>query len=207
MSSIGKAIGKVVGGITGASDSADAAVSAAGIQAASSQQAVVEQRRQFDEIVKLMEPFVTLGTEAFEAQGDLLGLGEEGSQQAAIDALMAGPEYQTLLKEGEQAILQNASATGGLRGGNTQSALMEFRPNLLSNVINQRYSRLGGLSQLGQASAGMQASAGQAAASNVGNLLQQQGAALAGGELAAGNLTRNAFGDMLKIGTGIAGLF
>ena len=98
-------------------------------------------------------------------------------------------------------MLQNASATGGLRGGNTQSALMQFRPDLLAQVINDQYSKLGGLTQIGQASAAGQASAGMQNASNIGALLADRGAALAGGQLAKGSVARNTFGDLLGIGS------
>ena len=96
-------------------------------------------------------------------------------------------------------MLQNASATGGLRGGNTQSALMQFRPDLLAQVINDQYSKLGGLTQIGQASAAGQASAGMQNASNIGALLADRGAALAGGQLAKGSVARNTFGDVLGL--------
>jgi len=116
------------------------------------------------------------GGGALQAYQDLLGLGTPGAQQQAIRGIESSPEYQALLRSGEEGILQNASATGGLRGGNTQGALAQFRPQLLSSLINQRLGQLGGLTQLGQASA-----AGQA--SSVANLLTQQGAAQAGGAL------------------------
>ena len=55
-----------------------------------------------------------------------------------------------MLGEAENALLQNASATGGLRGGNTQSALSELRPALLTSLIEQSYSRAGDLAGYGQ---------------------------------------------------------
>ena len=58
-------------------------------------------------------------------------------------------------------MLQNAAATGGVRGGNTTGALATYRPQMLTQLIDQQYARLGGLSaqgygassQLAQASA------------------------------------------------------
>ena len=91
-------------------------------------------------------------------------------------------------------MLQRASATGGLRGGNIQAALAQFRPQMLQQAIEQQYGRLGGFAgaglgvteQLyrgGQASAAGQASQAQTTGANVANLLGQQGAAQAGGAL------------------------
>jgi hypothetical protein len=54
---------------------------------------------------------------------------------------------------------------------------------LLSSLIEQQYGRLGGMTQLGQRSAAGVGAAGMESGTNVANLLSQQGAALAGGEL------------------------
>lgn len=207
MSTIGKAIGKVVGGITGSNDAAKGAQQAAQTQAGSAQAGIDEQKRQFDAIIALMKPFVTQGQSAVTAQGNLIGLGGVGKEQAAINALQNSPTFQALAKQGETAILQNAAATGGLRGGNVQGALAQYRPQLLNQQIQQRFANLGDLTQFGQAAAAGQASAGQSSAANIANLLGQQGAALAGGQLAKGGAQRQAFGDLLQIGGAIGGFF
>jgi hypothetical protein len=127
------------------------------------------------------------------------GVTAQQAQAQAIQQIEQGPEFGAMFRQGENAILQNASATGGLRGGNTQGALAEFRPQVLNQLINQQLSRFGGIAQMGQASAAMQANAGQANANNISGLLQQQGAARAGASLASGQ----AFGNVLG---GIGGL-
>ena len=83
-------------------------------------------------------------------------------------------------------MLQRASATGGLRGGNIQGALAQFRPQMLNSLIEQQYGRLGGMTALGQQSAAGVGAAGQQTGVNVANLLGQQGAAQAGGQIAQG---------------------
>ncbi len=199
MSFVGDFIGDTIGGITGAKQQGKAAERAAQIQAGASDQAIAEQRRQFDTLIELMSPYVTSGNQAIGQQGALIGLGGQQAQQDAISQLEQSPMFTSLLRQGENAMLQNASATGGLRGGNTQSALMQFRPDLLAQVINDQYSKLGGLTQIGQASAAGQASAGMQNASNIGALLADRGAALAGGQLAKGSVARNTFGDVLGL--------
>lgn len=205
MSSIGKAVGKVVGGITGSGAAAEAAQDASGVQAKASQAGIDEQKRQFDKIVELMKPFVTAGTGAVGQQQALLGLQGAKPQQAAIQLLQNQPYFQSLVKQGETALLQNASATGGLRGGNVQAALAQFRPNMLNQAIQQQFANLGGLTQVGQASAANQASAGMGSAANIANLLAQKGAAQAGGVLAGGSKQYQAFGDLTKILGGLSG--
>jgi hypothetical protein len=73
-----------------------------------------------------------------------------------------------------------------LRGGNIQGALAQFRPALLSSLIENQYSRLGGMTSLGQQSAVGVGNAGMTTGTNVANLLGQQGAAQAGGQIAQG---------------------
>ena len=199
MSFVGKAIGSVVGGITGAKQAGKAAEAAAATQAAAAQAGIDEQKRQFDKLVELMSPYVTAGTGAMAEQQALIGLKGQEAEQAAITKQEQSPIFQALTQQGENAILQNASATGGLRGGNVQVALSQFRPQVLNSLIEQQYNRLGGFTRTGQAAAAGQAEQGMASADSISNLLANQGAATAGGQIAKGNVGRQAFGDILGI--------
>lgn len=194
-----------VGSITGAKQAAQAGQVAGQVQAQASEAGITETRRQFDTLVQLMAPFVTAGAQSLQAQQNLVGLGTPGAQAGAIAGLEASPEFRALMQQGETAILQNAAATGGLRGGNTQAALAQFRPALLSQLIEQQYGRLGGITQLGQASAAGQASAGMQSGQNIANLLAQQGAAQAGGILAAGGKQAQIFGDVMQTAGAVKG--
>lgn len=189
--------------------------------------------------VPTLEKFAAVGVPALEEQQAIAGLLGPERQAQAIAKIEQGAGYQSQIQAGEEAILQRASATGGLRGGNVQAALGQFRPALLQQAIEQQYGKLGGLaatggtvardlatsgqgateflSRLGQASAVGQAAggsssataignlftgqtqAGERSAANIANLLGQQAQATAGGQLAAGNVTRQAFGDALGV--------
>ena len=229
--------GIAVGGATLISGmaQADAAESAAQTQAGASQAGIAEQRRQFEAIQKLLEPYVQAGTgaisqlqpfqqagaQAFEQQQAIAGLRGPEAQRAAIAQIEQSPFLQSQIQQGEEALLQRASATGGLRGGNIQAALAQFRPQMLQQAIEQQYGRLGGFAgaglgvteQLyrgGQAAAAGQASQAQALGTNVSNLLAQQGAALAGGELAQGRAFAaipSAISGGLGIFSGLGGKF
>jgi hypothetical protein len=126
-------------------------------------------------------------------------------QQAAISALEQSPLFQASVRQGEEALLQQASATGGLRGGNIQAALAQFRPAMLQEQIAQQYQNLGGLTSLGQQSAAMQGTSGMETAGSIGDLLGQRGAAIAGGQLARGSVVRQSFKDLMSIGGLAAG--
>jgi hypothetical protein len=173
----------VGGNLLSSSMQSDAASEAAGAQSGAAQAGIDEQRRQFDEIQRLLAPYVQAGQPALAGMQNLIGLGGAEAQQQAIAGIEQSPLLQALTRQGEEAILQRASATGGLRGGNVQAALAQFRPQMLQQALEQQYSRLGGLTSLGQQSAARVGTAGMETGVNVGNLLQQQGAARAGGAL------------------------
>lgn len=178
--------GTIVGGYMSSKSQKKAANQAAEAQIQTSELGIEEQRRQFDAVQKLLSPYVNAGTGALTGQQDLLGLNGAGAQQSAIGGIQSSPQFGALVAQGENAILQNASATGGLRGGNTQAAMAQFRPQLLSGLIDQRYAQLGGLTSVGQNAAAGVGNAGMAVGNNVTQLLGQQGAAQAGAALAAG---------------------
>ena len=187
----------VVGGtqVVGGMMQADAAEDAANIQSGAAGQGIAEQRRQFDALQALLKPYTEAGVPALEQQQAFLGLRGPEAEQAAIDRITSGAGFQESVRQGEEALLQRASATGGLRGGNIQGALAQFRPALLNQALEQQYSRLGGMTSLGQQSAAGVGTAGMQTGTNVANLLSQQGAALAGGELGQAK----AYGQVLNM--------
>lgn len=197
-------IRKVIGDITGANQAAAGAERAATTQAGAAEKGIAEQRRQFDALVELMTPYVTAGEGAISQQQALIGLQGPEAQQQAIAGFEESPLFQSLVKQGEQAILQQGAATGGLRGGNIQAALSQFRPQVLNSLIEQQYNRLGGLTSIGQSSAAGQGTSGISSASNISNLLANQGQAIAGGQIARGNVGRQTFQDVLSIGKAVA---
>ena len=226
----------VIGGVvqsnaakTGAAATTKAAEMGIDAQIASTAMSVEEQRRQFDEAKALLQPYVDVGepalaalspyaeagTGALQGQLALAGLSGVDAQREAISAIEQGGEYQSLVGAGEEAILQSAAATGGLRGGNVQGALAQFRPQVLSSLINQQYNRLGGLTNMGLtttqnlATIGQNAAAGVGTAglqtgSNISNLYGQQGAAAAGSALASGQAWGNVLGGIGQYAGGIS---
>lgn len=247
--------GIAVGGATLVSGLAqsNAAESAASTQAASAQGGIDEQRRQFDAVQKLLAPYVQAGgsalggyapyqaagtgalptlqqyaqagAPALEQQQALIGLRGPEAQRQAIAGISGGEEFKALSEQARNSLLQGASATGGLRGGNIQGALAQFEPRLLNELINQQYGRLGGLAatggtvaqnlassglsatgelaRIGQASAAGVGTAGQQTGVNIATLMGQQGAAQAGADIAQGR----AFGAIPSAISGGLGIF
>ena len=226
-----------------ASAQQNAANTGAAAQTAASQASIAEQQRQFDEAKKILAPYVQAGIPALQGlvpysqagapalqqQQSLLGLQGPQAQATAIQGIEQSQQMQALMRQGENAILQNASATGGLRGGNTQAALAQFRPQLLNQLIDQQYNRLGGmtalgqqttqnLAQLGQSAAAGQATSGLQTGANIGNaymnagqanaLAQSQiGASQAGNALAQGQAIGNIPANIAGSYSAFKGLF
>ena len=186
----------IVGGVMSSSAQKSAAKTASRAQQQAADQSIAEQRRQFDAVQKLMAPYVQSGTTALSRYNALTGLAGEEAQQTLIDQITSGAEYGSLVRQGEEAILQSASATGGLRGGNTQSALARFRPEILSSLIRDEYSRLGGMVSMGQNAAAGVGNAGMQTGQNISNQYGQIGQAQAGAALARGQATANMWGNI-----------
>lgn len=196
----------VVGGVMSSQAQKKAAQTAAGAQTQASELGVEEQRRQFDTLQGLLKPYVDAGSGALAGQQGLIGLRGPEEQQRAIGALEASPMFTSLQQQGENALLQNASATGGLRGGNLQTSLAKFRPALLSQLIEQQYAKLGGITSLGQNAASMTGNAGMNTGVNIANLLGQSGDAQARAALAGGRADANLYGTLGNAAGMYAGL-
>lgn len=165
---------------------------------------VEETKAAREQMRQLLQPYVAAGGSALEAQMGALGLAGPEAQQAYVSQQEQSPIFQALARQQEEAILQNASATGGLRGGNVQGALAQFRPALLNQFLEQQYGRLGGMTSLGQASAAGVGTAGMSASRGISELLGTGGAAKSGAALAKGQM----YGDILGSVGGVAkGLF
>lgn len=186
----------------GAISQSKAAGKAADAQTQASAAAIAEQRAAREEMRRLLEPYVAAGGPALQAQLAALGLGGPEAQRAFVAQQEQSPIFQALARQGEEAILQQASATGGLRGGNTQGALAQFRPAMLNQFLENQYAKLGGMTALGQQSAAGVGTSGLGVATNIGQLLGQQGAAQAGRAMAQGQ----AWGNFASNLGGLAGI-
>ena len=177
---------KIIGGLFQSDNASDAANAAAGATTAASQADIAQREKARQELIALLAPYNAAGQKGLGGQLDLLGINGAGPQGQAIAGIQSSPMFTALQAAGERSILSNASATGGLRGGNTQAALAQFSPQLLAQLINDQYTKLGGLTSIGQNAAAGVGNAGMATANGIGGALQTIGAAGAGNALAQG---------------------
>lgn len=203
MSAVAAAV--VGSAVIGAGVSMSAASKAGKAQVRAADKTAEEQRLAREEMRALLNPYVSAGTPALQAQMAALGLAGPEAQQEFVTQQQQSPFFQALAQQGEESILQNASATGGLRGGNVQGALAQFRPALLNQFLEQQYERLGGLTRLGQASAAGVGSAGMQTANNIGQAYTQAGQAQAGSILGQANAFNQALNTITGFGTSATG--
>lgn len=173
------------GAIGAAAIGSSAAKSAAQTQADANNAAIAAQQAQYQQTRSDLMPWQTEGKTALSQQGALLGLNGADEQAGAINQLKASPLYQSLFANGQDAVLQNASATGGLRGGNTQSSLANFGRDTLASVIENQLNQLSGVSTAGQNAAAQTGSLGQNSSTAISQLLANTGSANASGTLGA----------------------
>lgn len=218
-----------VGAVGGAAISAMGANSAADTQAQATQSQIGQQNYEFQTIQGLLSPYVSAGTNALSgyttAQGNysgelgqyattvgqlnnLTGANGASAQNTALKGLTSNPLYTNSMNLGQQAILANASATGGLRGGNTISSLGYLPGQILSNVEQSQIGNLGtslngitgllngyqtqvgqyaGLVQQGENAAAGTGTAALQTGNNITSLIGQGGAINAGSTLATSN--------------------
>lgn len=162
----------------------DAAKDAMEMQIAMMKRAIKEQKAAYAEGKEMLSPYSSAGLGGLQSYLAMLGQSGPDAQQAAIAGLEQTPGYQAQLGAGQRAILQNAAATGGLRGGNVQQGLAEFGSGLFGQYYNQQLDRLGQLQNQGlQTQSGLaNLRAGQAA--NISGQYNAMGQAAGQGILA-----------------------
>jgi hypothetical protein len=201
-------------GQTAAKNASESQEKGAKLAAEVQRETLAQQMKMFNQQQKMLKPFVGMAEGSMGQMGVLSGMEGAQAQQAAISQLESSPLFQSQIQQGEEAMLQNASATGGLRGGNTMAALAQYRPQMLQQEIDRQYDRLGGIANLGmgplgQASAsfGQMAGAQGAAGQNLANIQQQLGQQNAAMDLMPYQMNLNAFLGTLNAGANIVGAF
>lgn len=142
--------------------------------------------------------YQTYGKNEGRALPTTVGQSAGDAQAASIAALQASPLYQSLFRTGQEAVLQNGAATGGLRGGNIQNSLANFGRDTLSQTIQQQLANLSGVASNGLAAAGTQAQAATGLGQSLAGLNTQIGDTRAGGILQRSTINANTINSVSK---------
>ena len=208
----------VLGGLLGRKKEKAASEEATRLQQESIDAAIKSTKEGFDyntnqfnqfsgEINRNLDPYQQAGQDALSQQRALTGLDGPEAQAQAQAGIQGGAQFGALAQQGENAILQNASATGGLRGGNTQGALAQFRPQLLQQLLEQQYSRLSGFANQGLgATQQSQALGAGVAAPEYAELLLGKGRVGATNALVKGRADQNMYKGIAGAAGTVAGL-
>lgn len=107
------------------------------------------------------------------------------AQAQAFAKLQESPGQQFLRKRAQRNLVRNASAIGGLGGGNVRSALVEQGVGFAAQDLQNQFGRLGQLAGQGQAATTSVGQFGAQSAGNIANLNVAGSQARASGILGA----------------------
>lgn len=201
----------VMGGadLLGSVISGGAAESAANTQANAANVAANIQKKEFDTTTANEAPYLSAGNNSLAALMQGLGLGTNtpGSQAKGVGYgsltapfnpanLQNTPGYQFQMSQGLQALLDSATATGGVGGGNTLKAITQYGQGLAGTTFQQQFAdytaqqqqQFGELQTLagsGQNAAAQLGALGNQSASTIGNDITSGAAAKAAGTVGA----------------------
>lgn len=191
-----------IGSFLGANQDARKAADA---QRYAADQSTALQREQFEYLKQIAEPQRQVGLQSLPA---LTGFINQPQQNFSFDydAYFNSPEYAAQRGQAELTAMRNASATGGLRGGDAQVALASIAPQLAQQArqnamsefsLNQganlnRYNMLQGLAGLGTG-----------ATSQLGNAAQNFGQMAGNNQLYIGNAMANKYGQYTQNRNGL----
>lgn len=151
-------------------------------------------RQNFTDSLAALQPSITAGNTARDAQLGLLGL--PGGNSDAIDLFRRSPGYTAGLNAGRDAITGSAAAGGRLFSGGTVKALDRFGQNYADQQFGNYYDRLSGLSGAGNTATGTAVNLGTNTANNLSDLAINEGQAKGSSYVNWGN----------QIGSGIQNL-
>ena len=166
-------VGDLIGDLTGSNDAVDAQEKAA-------KDSIAEQRRQFDYMVDLMNPYNQAGMSSLANVMTSPGF---NADQAAADYLNSG--RYAMSEEALNRSLATQSEAAGVGGSAMSNAMANALPNLINQEVGMQYGQYMdnlnknmNLINMGQNSAAMTGDAGMNMASNVaqqyGNIGQAQ---------------------------------
>ena len=200
MSFVAAAIG-AVGAIGSAVIGSRSASKAANSQSKATDEAIGEQRRQFDLTRSDFAPYRAAGTNALKQ------LATDIRRMPTAAEVMSDPGYQFGMQQGQQAIDRKIASGGGRVSGQAIKAAARFGTDYASTGYGAAYqrrqdrlNRLASIAGIGQTSTGASAAAGQNSANNISGLLSSQGDARGASQLAQGSVWGNAINQIGALG-------
>jgi hypothetical protein len=181
---------------------AEGSKSAAKTQAQGSREAAETIERRFGETKEALEPYSSGGIEAYKQQQALSGAQGPEAQEAAYGAYRESPGVAWAREQGLRGINQQASAMGGLGGGNRYKRLSEYSQGLALQDFNNYFNRLGSVTGVGLGATQALAGVGGQAAAGQAQMQQNVGTALGQGQLGASQAYSSGLADLYSTAQG-----
>lgn len=177
--------------VGGAVISSKAAGKAAKVQAASTDQATAEQRRQYDQTRNDFAPWREAGGAAIGRLSDMMLPGYD---------YKTSPGYQFRFGEGMRAVESSAASKGALMSGGTYKALQERGDGLAADDFDRSFNRNASIAAGGQQVNTTLGNLGANMATNIGNNMMQGANARASGYAGQAAAWGGALNNLAQIG-------
>lgn len=148
--------------------------------------------------ISALDPFVNSGNAAIGQQAALSGALGNDAQKQSFANFNSSPGQEFLQQRGEQAVLRNASATGGLGGSRVLQELQRQGIGFAQQDFQNHFDRLGQVSNMGLGGLNIASNlTGQMANNNItygnnaANFAFNTGQSVAGGRTRAGEMLAN----------------
>lgn len=207
-------------------------LAAGGIQANAANQAAQTQEKASKKALKLQSealdlqqqqaeqartdalPWMDAGRTALNQYMGELGLSEEARNGTFQSQFTETPGYEFAVQQGEEGVLNNLAALGQRGSGSALKALTEFRTGLANQTYDNYLNRLSGISTGGQTQVNTTNALGAQNAgmtgnilANMGNTIQNAGAARASGYVGGANAWGNALSGASNNISGALGMY
>lgn len=199
---IGATIGAaVIGGgaaLAGGAMQANASNQAAQAQANSASQSLALQERQYNQSREDSMPWMTAGKTALEAYMGELGLSDAAKGGTFQSGFTKTPGYEFGLQQGKEGTQNSLAALGMKNSGAGLKAIERYGQDYANQNYGNYLDRLSAASTGGQATVANQNALGQNAVSQMGQTIQDKGAATASGYVGGANAWGNALSNVSK---------
>jgi len=161
----------------------------------SADQAVGEERRQYDQTRTDQMPWLQTGHNALDALAGLYGVSADGNTNSPdYSSFYKSPDYDFAQKEGIKGVDAGAASRGSLDSGATRKAEIAYSSNLAKSNFDSYASRLAGLAGVGQSTATNLGNVGANTSGNISNIIQSAGNNRASSYLAQGKSYADSIG-------------
>ena len=184
-----------------------AASQAGNVQSQAALAGIPIQQQAFLQTQQNLNPYAQVGQAALGSQAALAGLGGQDAQQAAVGQIQESPGQKFIRDRQERSLLRNASAIGGLGGGNVLTALQEQASGFAMQDLNNQRQQLGQLSGQGLTAGTNLGTFGATSAGSVADLQQAEAAARASGIIGEQQAEASNFEQVAGFASTLADIF